>query len=327
MIAADVNKSGTITALDLAAIQSLILGNTQNFPNNTSWRFIPEDFVFTDSTNPFLDNFPESITHTNLMTDELQEDFVAIKIGDINLSATPNVAPNPNTDLAFLIGLPTKTTDGYLELEIKSKNYNNISAWQFDLSFDYDKMDFVGVESLTLQNFDKSNTGNNFLGVGILPMIWIDSSGEEEGLTLEDETVLFKLKFRQKDDSKFSKKWLGINTNRINKSAFKGKQSSNISLLFDTSIQKSKAWQVTPFSPNPFNETTTIEFILPQEAAVQLQIFDLSGKIIFNQEWKIFDEGRNKIELDETFFPSSGVYYYRIRTSQNHAQGKIVFTK
>ena len=62
MIAADINRSGSITTFDMVLLRRLILQYTEEFPTNTSWRFVDADFEFTDPSNPFLDDFPEFIT-------------------------------------------------------------------------------------------------------------------------------------------------------------------------------------------------------------------------------------------------------------------------
>jgi hypothetical protein len=53
LIAADANRSGVITALDLLEIRKLILGITNKFQNNTSWRFVDDFYEFPDPYNPF----------------------------------------------------------------------------------------------------------------------------------------------------------------------------------------------------------------------------------------------------------------------------------
>ena len=70
--AADVNNSGTITTFDLVNIRRVILGINTTFPNGQSWKFEPP-----------------SISYTNL-TNAQNINFVAIKVGDVNLSADPN---------------------------------------------------------------------------------------------------------------------------------------------------------------------------------------------------------------------------------------------
>lgn len=90
IIAADVNKSGTVTTFDLVGLQKVILNVTNSFPNgNTSWRFIPAAYNFPNPSNPFEPPFPELIQLTNITGNRLEEDFIAIKVGDVNNSANP----------------------------------------------------------------------------------------------------------------------------------------------------------------------------------------------------------------------------------------------
>lgn len=86
IIAADANRSGAVTTADLVALRKLILNIDQEFQNNTSWRFVDKSFEFSDPTDPFEDEFPEIIS-INDLSDDVQADFVAIKIGDVNGSA------------------------------------------------------------------------------------------------------------------------------------------------------------------------------------------------------------------------------------------------
>lgn len=92
IIAADINKSGTVTTFDLVSLQKVILNVSTTFPNgNTSWRFIPKNYSFPDPINPFLPPFPEFIQLNNLSGNKTEEDFVAIKVGDVNNSANPQI--------------------------------------------------------------------------------------------------------------------------------------------------------------------------------------------------------------------------------------------
>lgn len=89
MIAADVNNSGTITQADLIAIMEVIYGIEDEFPNYTSWRFLPGSFIFPDPTNPWATDLPEVI-NIGPVTGENEVNFIAIKIADVNGSATPD---------------------------------------------------------------------------------------------------------------------------------------------------------------------------------------------------------------------------------------------
>lgn len=84
MIAADVNRSQRITAIDLIAQRRLILNVDTGFADNTSWRFVPADYQFPDPANPWLEGFPEHIDINALQTGVIGIDFVAIKVGDVS---------------------------------------------------------------------------------------------------------------------------------------------------------------------------------------------------------------------------------------------------
>jgi hypothetical protein len=85
-IAADINRSGAVTTLDLIQLRKVILGIDANFANNSSWRFINADHIFQDPTNPLKEYLPETIRIGPLYRIRNAE-FIGIKIGDLNGSA------------------------------------------------------------------------------------------------------------------------------------------------------------------------------------------------------------------------------------------------
>lgn len=89
-IAADVNNSKVISVQDIVWIRRLVLGLIDTFPNNTSWRFVPKNYVFPVPTNPWFEDFPEQQVINTLNGGTTNADFWAIKIGDINRSANAN---------------------------------------------------------------------------------------------------------------------------------------------------------------------------------------------------------------------------------------------
>lgn len=88
-IAADANRSGTITTLDVIHIRKIILNIYDEFPSNTSWRFVNMAYDFPAPENPWFEFFPELINVNDLVGEELELGFIAIKVGDVNDSATP----------------------------------------------------------------------------------------------------------------------------------------------------------------------------------------------------------------------------------------------
>lgn len=88
-IAADVNDSGNITTIDVILLRKVVLGIDRKFRGNSSWRFIPADFKFSNPDDPFSQSFPESASVDLEKNENPFVDFVAIKIGDVNGSVKP----------------------------------------------------------------------------------------------------------------------------------------------------------------------------------------------------------------------------------------------
>ncbi len=85
LIAADVDRNGTINTLDLLHLRKVILGMEDVFPNNNSWVFIPENFQFPDPTNVLDGSLPGEI-NIDTLRDGAETNFIGIKIGDMDRS-------------------------------------------------------------------------------------------------------------------------------------------------------------------------------------------------------------------------------------------------
>ncbi|MBK8563776.1 MAG: HYR domain-containing protein [Saprospiraceae bacterium] len=94
IIAADANRSNSVTTFDLVEIRKLILTIYDDFPNNSSWRFVDANYVFTNPLNPFLETFPEFVRVDDVTQDNLNVNFIGVKIGDANGSASTNFTSN-----------------------------------------------------------------------------------------------------------------------------------------------------------------------------------------------------------------------------------------
>lgn len=81
LLAADVNNNGAITTADLVAARQVILGNSNSFPNNTSWRFYHEDIETGEIFETFNFNYNGG--------DFDQINWTGYKVGDVNGNAEP----------------------------------------------------------------------------------------------------------------------------------------------------------------------------------------------------------------------------------------------
>lgn len=85
-IAADANNSHSVSAADLLALRRLILGIDDQLEINESWKFLRSDTEFENPYQPWNYDFKYLTDSLFFELDSL--DFIAVKIGDINRSAT-----------------------------------------------------------------------------------------------------------------------------------------------------------------------------------------------------------------------------------------------
>ena len=99
IIAADVNGDGKVTALDIVYVKRLILGIDTTFTNSTTaqnrlWAFVDSSYKFADTTNPFP--FKDSISYTGINANQSNQTLIGIKLGDVNWDWNPAIAKMPN---------------------------------------------------------------------------------------------------------------------------------------------------------------------------------------------------------------------------------------
>jgi len=78
--------------------------------------------------------------------------------------------------------------------------------------------------------------------------------------------------------------------------------------------------------PNPFNPTTTIEFALPRETTVSMQVFDAQGRLVVTLVNGSLAAGTHSVTWDARSQPS-GIYFYRVAAGVDVAMRKMVLLK
>ncbi|HEX2788781.1 MAG TPA: T9SS type A sorting domain-containing protein [Ignavibacteria bacterium] len=78
--------------------------------------------------------------------------------------------------------------------------------------------------------------------------------------------------------------------------------------------------------PNPFNPETKIKFDIPKTSQVQLEVFDISGKLIATLVNEQLNSGQYTIAFDASKL-SSGVYIYRMRAGEVVYSNKMLLLK
>jgi thiol-disulfide isomerase/thioredoxin len=89
-LAADVNKSGNISSLDIVGLLKIILGRVPNFNDGETWIVVPADTDFgVPSQNPPVIG-DTTILLADILSGARQPNWIGIKKGDANGNANPN---------------------------------------------------------------------------------------------------------------------------------------------------------------------------------------------------------------------------------------------
>lgn len=307
-IAADVNKSNSISAADLVAIRKVILGTASTFPNNNkSWRFIDSDYNFLDD-NPLDEAFPETFT-INLSKDT-DFNFVGVKVGDVNGTAdhtspvdTDGLVSSEDRSIAKLVfateDMSVVAGETYT-IPFKANSPEAIVGYQFTLNYSQHALSFDALNTSTTLK-----TENIAMDNGRIRASW---NGLE---AINVEALDFAMTFTATQNGRLSE-LLSIQSNPTKAEAY----NTNLEILpVNLTFTQPTTTDLALYQnqPNPFNGSTTIGFDLPQNSVVQLQVFDVAGKQLKLIEGD-FQQGYNTIELNTTDLNASGVLYYQLHT-------------
>ncbi len=331
MIAADVNKSGSVTTADLLELRRLILHNIDDFQTNDSWSFVAADYVFADPNNPFASLFPEEVLINGLSANEIH-DFIGIKVGDVNGTATTNGlqegdSRNFKGDLALALKDQDIEEGKTYEVSFRSSQFIEMVGYQFSLNFDTDLLEYQGLRADGLTNLSAANFGLSKLGEGVITTSWHNKSA----VTIMDETDLFTLRFTAKSNGLLSEA-LRISSEYTLAEAYGKLAETNaiellkVDLRFDGTALAADRYILHQNNPNPFHDQTLIGFNLPEASTATLNIYNVKGELVKAVSGD-FEKGYHSIEIDRSDLGVTGLFYYRLVTPKWNQTKKMTLIK
>ena len=323
LIAADVNNSRSVTTLDVIELRKLILGIYTDFPKNSSWRFVDADYAFPNPSNPFQEIFPETRQLADLVADALQENFTAVKIGDVSGNAVTNSLLNPNDrvstattllDVSFADDRAGGLVQAGEVFDLSVRATEALLGYQFTLAH-------PGLEVLEILPGDGMRAEHfaAFPAQAAITVSW-DGPGKPAF------TVRFRAVQTGVSDQFFA---LSSRITRAEAYALPGEtggmEPKSLALRFGGSegpVMKAQGFELYANEPNPWHDRTRIRFYLPEAGEVTLTVFDPIGRQIISQT-RAFGSGFQYFGLDGALLPA-GVFYYRVETAAGSAGGKMV---
>lgn len=311
VIASDVNNDGKVLASDLVSLRKLILGLALQMPSGQkSWRFVNSAQTFSNANNPFP--FEEKINLDNLASNMYNQDFYAIKIGDVNSSIVLNIQDEiaePRSNEVLNLEYEVVNTDGGNRVDFFATKDQELFGFQMSVEGLGEVSKAVG-SRLSVANENYANGERGFA------MSWNTDNAQSIkagellfSLYTKGETSSLKLAGLLKDEAYLSTE-----------------EVSDIELTARSNQASNPAFEVYQNEPNPFSHQTKIGFKLPEAADATLKIYDQSGKILHMQK-NSFAKGLNHFTVQNADLGTSGIMYYEVSSQNFKATRKMIGLK
>ncbi|MEN0005106.1 MAG: T9SS type A sorting domain-containing protein, partial [Bacteroidota bacterium] len=317
MIAADVDNSGSISVVDLLTIRKLVLSVIDEFPGNTSWRFVDAAYSFPDPQNPWVEQFPEVVSVNNLPAESIiNGDFVGVKIGDVTGDAQSNSLQTIQTrsrDEWVIDVASTPVEVGQVRIPFSASDLADLQAYQFTLSVD---AAYATIQEVEYGSASADHIGMRYAEEGTITLSWDEQS------TLDTEATLFTLVLNVQQAAEMEQ-FIQLHSRYTKAEAYdQAGEAKDIALRFGES-QVQKQYVLHQNRPNPFSDATVISFELPEELEATIIIRDVQGRTLRLIRGE-YAKGYNEISLKASELGVSGVLYYTLETDDFTATRRMM---
>ncbi|NOZ61970.1 MAG: T9SS type A sorting domain-containing protein [Calditrichaeota bacterium] len=312
LIAADVTGNGSVSPFDASQVLQYSVGIITQFSIGKDWAFVPDNFTVTETN---WNSAPDSLVFDPLNSDMADQDFTGIVYGDVTGNwqlFRPGSAPL-NARIAIQ-SVETKD-ENRLVVPLTVEISGNAISGKIDLQFNSGGFEFVSVGLAEENVIFAAKNRNDDLSVAFA-----------NTKTLSGRTLELNLIFKKKND--VSKANLGVQFQQL--------ILDDRVVNAEVTSEQNNAVAPTTFHldqnyPNPFNPETEISYQLPENAAVEVTIFNLQGQKIktlfsgqqpagsYRLKWKGRDALGNEVV--------TGVYICQLKAGEFIASRKMLLLK
>ncbi|MCC6460811.1 MAG: hypothetical protein IT260_10105 [Saprospiraceae bacterium] len=315
IIAADANRSGQVTMLDILELKKLILGIYDRLPNNTSWRFFPKEHVFANPAHPFP-GLPQDTIPTHFGSAvgwAYQGDFVGVKVGDVNETADPvGLAAAAEARGQWALQADDRVLPAGVEIEIPltASQAMRLQGCQLALRVDPEKARLLGLNADGLPGFSEQDVHQT--PDGALRMVWL---GDREAVFQPGDPVLSVRVLTLApgavaDFLKLDENWLPA------EGILPDGSSAGLRLDFGNAPRPA-VW------PSPFVDELHLRVDQPLGGRILWQLFDLTGRLVQERRLDAPEGLQNRVIGGLAELPA-GVYQYRISSANLAVSGLLI---
>ncbi len=281
-LAGDVNFSMTTNTTDALLIQRRTVGLIQSFQRG-DWTF----------ENPEV-----TIAGMN----EVQ-DILGLTTGDVN--ASHNINPALAKEAKTLVSMKTSDVMSVKQGEeiavpVLVNSASEINAMTLELDYPVDLVEFTGIEF----------AGNNLMYNDVDGKILI-SWADVTSFSVPENGQLLTVNFKPTEDFKIGTSF-NLDLGNLTEIANSEAMPMDLGLSsFTVEVYKPTDFTLRQNYPNPFNPTTIIEYELPENSEVTIEIYNVVGQKVTTLVNEKQDVGVYKVKWAASDF-ASGMYIYRI---------------
>ncbi|GLR16879.1 T9SS type A sorting domain-containing protein [Portibacter lacus] len=317
LIAADINGNESISAADLLQLRKLILGlyPENKFPSNYSWRFLDDGYHFVDPKRPFP--FNEVVHINNLPHSAYNQNFVAVKIGDVNNSIELNLNDESsvrNNETFNLVANNVQfAKNDVVKVPVRLSDVKDFFGFQFALDFDSKAVRNVSIngEAITLEDHNIS------IQDGLVKVSW----NKAIPTSLNKEDVLFTINFVATANGTLENSF-ELSTQSLSPEIYNERLSSeNLNIEFRSA--EIEGFTMLQNEPNPFSEITNIAYSLPENGQVAFKLFDISGKVLMSSNEQK-SKGQHVMKVNANEINVDGVLYYQLEFNGQQITKKMI---
>jgi hypothetical protein len=291
-------------------LRKIILGYTSNFVVDNSWQY-----VISSASN--MGVFPNKVKFLESNPYGTRQDFYLVKKGDVD-GDWYNVAPSESVAASLVIGENDFIAGQEINYPVQFSEGGRWAGFQFSLAINSDLVELESIQRSNLPDFFEANLNWDKEG-NVVHVSW-NFSGVNVPF-FEKNQLLFNLKLKAKKQGYFSEAITfakdGLSPEIYQPDATSGKINRTV-----LPNQINNFTTYSPF-PNPFIEATNIPYTLDASTFGVLNVFDLTGKLVF-QERRLMASGKGNWLISSNRLSHSGLYFYDIVTDSGHkSAGKI----
>jgi hypothetical protein len=307
-----------------------------------SWRFIDASDRMENGPWPFR----EVISHGALTETTMKNNFIGVKLGDVDGTASANAISKStqprSTGLRLSVEDRAMKAGEEVEISLTAEQFNEVHGMQLNISMkglQLLKVEGRGIdidnENVATNQNEESSIGMGFNpyinsispNLGFNPSTFTLSWAGTQSTTLAKGDAVMSITFKATKSGKLSD-MITLSNNVLTTEAYIGADMERSAIALEIrSDVRPNVFNVSQNEPNPWKASTVINYTLPQAGAVRLTITDVTGRLVKRYDIK-GNAGANEMVITrQDLGAAGGIFIYQIESAGQMEQKKMMLVE